>query len=97
MLKKFHKKNKIKYKDYDKLNAKLLSTLSTNKHFNQALEAGCKVLIVDKENNLVEVDKTRNKKIMAKLEHPDYKLSEIQNIMKKKFKTYNIRTFYFDK
>lgn len=93
MLKKFHNKNKIKYKDYDKLNAKFLSTLSTNKHFNQALEAGCKVLIVDKENNLVEFEQTMTGRIISKLENPDYKLSDIKNIMKKKFKTYNIRTF----
>lgn len=82
MVKKFHNKNTMKYKDDDKLNARFLSSLSTSKYFNQALDAGCKVVIVDKENNLVEVDKTRNKKIMSKLEHPDYKLSEIKNIMK---------------
>lgn len=82
MIKKYHNKNKKKFQDNDKLNAIFLSTLSTNKHFNQALKSGCKVLIIDKDNNLVEFDKTQNGRIISKLENPDYKLSEIKNIIK---------------
>lgn len=83
MIKKFYKINKKKYKNEDKLTAKVLSSLSTNKYYNQALDAGLNVLIVE-NNNIVQVDKTRNKKIISKLEHPDYKLSEIKNILKNK-------------
>lgn len=62
MIKKFYKINKKKYKNEDKLTAKVLSSLSTNKYYNQALDAGLNVLIVE-NNNIVQVDKTRNKKI----------------------------------
>lgn len=91
MIKKFNSKI-MKYKDDDKLTAKFLSSLSTKKYFNQALDAGCKVLIVDKNNNLVEFDKTRNKKIISKLEHSDYTLSEIKSIMNKKTSKYIIKS-----
>ncbi len=83
MIKKFYKINKKKYKNEDKLTAKVLSSLSTNKYYNQALDAGLNVLIVE-NNNIVQVDKTRNKKIISKLEHPNYKLYELKNILKNK-------------
>jgi len=102
MVKKFHNRilvrnthNKIITtinNDDDELNANFFVSLSTDKYFNRSLDAGCNVMIVDKDNNIVEFSPTRGKKIVSKLEHPDYKLSEIKSMMEKKSSKFIIKT-----
>ncbi len=68
--------------DHDELTADVLSEISTTKYYNEALDAGCKVLIVDKFNNLVEVSPDRTEKILMELSHKDCNIDDL----KKNFK-----------
>lgn len=74
MLKKYYKN---KNRNFDRLTSRFFKSLYTTKHFDLAIENGCKVLIVDKDNNLVEYDKSKLGKVLYNLEKPDVNVKDI--------------------